>query len=184
MTDTALVAFITASSTICGGIVAAVTSIVVHKSQLRAQERGSDTERAEQRLVRQQEIRREAYVRLLSRFDEVDSIMQKCWQLIPDPAADQLPGLIGEASNGISAMGTALIIVALEGAPEVADAGAAADDKLRRELASVTSQIRTADGTDQLLVQANEAFDRAVRDREEARLALAAAARRDLMQSQ
>jgi hypothetical protein len=182
MSETVVVALIAAASTISGGVLGATTSIVIQRRQVKEQERLAERDRNEQWSVRQRGLRREAYVQLLTCFDEVDGSLQKCWQMQPESSASQsLPREITEATGSLASFMTALNVVKLEGPQSVVDASLSASEALRAEFKTVARQaVRHAGGTDTLLVLAHDDFDAALNERQRVKQALITAAQEAL----
>lgn len=185
MNETVAVAFITAGSTLTAGFLATTASIIIHKSGVKEQERLSGQVRDDQQSARRREIRRDAYVQLLTRFDEVDGNLQKCWQLQPVSSPGQsLPPEITVATGSLASFMTALNIVNLEGTQSVIDASLTASAALGAELATVAKQaVRRAGGTESLLVLAYDDYNAALDERRRVKQALITSAQEALEQT-
>jgi hypothetical protein len=171
---TALIALITAMSTLLGGLIGSLTSIRIHKSQVAERDRVVREQRGELMGARTREVRREAYVLLLTRFDQLDALLRKCWELSPFVEADDpIPDAIIDARDSLAAIANALNTVNLEGPPSVAEAGDKANALLHSELSTILTQLRRNTGEKEiLLIMKNEIFQQAMADRMEAKKAI------------
>jgi hypothetical protein len=109
MSDAVAVGLITSVSTLIAVGLTGVVSAWISRSQLRHQATLSAAERTEQRADRQREMRREAYLRFLTRLDEAYRRLDERWTAAPprepalprsDPAYAALRAL-DEAHNGV-----------------------------------------------------------------------------------
>jgi hypothetical protein len=135
MNATVAVALITSLSTLMAGVIASITSLIVgHRQNEREKER-SQPERTAQQGDQQKQIRRDAYLQLLNKFDEVDGLISKAWEDYP-PEKDDNPPREGTmaAREGTESLPNAMNIVKLEGPEPVIDAGEEAEKAFHEEL--------------------------------------------------
>lgn len=123
MDATIAVSLITALATLSGGLIAGVISLKVQQRQIEAQHKLSLLEHKEQRDTGRRQVRREAYVQLLTQCDEVIRRFDKCWETRPTATEDS-PGRSEyvEAESGRHEFEVALNTVYLEGPQNVSDA--------------------------------------------------------------
>lgn len=113
-------ALITSISTLAGGLLASITSLRIQRRQTNIQNAIVLSERAEREDANRRQIRRDAYVHLLTCFDGASDALDKCWEAIPPADAD---GPVSEEVNAtrklLVSLDTALNTVNLEGPPTV-----------------------------------------------------------------
>ena len=80
MNITIAVALITACSTLAGGAIASITTILVQGKQLRNQADQAAAERTDQNFDKHREFRRKAYADFLSKVDAVEREIVNCWK--------------------------------------------------------------------------------------------------------
>lgn len=121
------VGLITAGSTLAGGLIASVTALKVQSNQLKEQDSVAKAERAERRDTQRRELRREAYAQFIGRFEELDTLVDDCWDWLRGSKSESEPSGIARhvtekilaARNALSALDSPLNIIALEGPADV-----------------------------------------------------------------
>jgi hypothetical protein len=122
MDTTVSVALITSLSTLTAGAIASATTLMINRSQANKENKRLQTERKERYADQKREIRRDAYLQLLGKFDEVDNLMNECWKLYPQGEDAPVRQEMLEAGESINALDYALNVVRLEGPQKVVDA--------------------------------------------------------------
>ena len=108
---TVAVALITSLSTLGGGLIGSATSILTNNGQAR-----------KEKLAKRREIRRDSYMQLLNKFDELIPLLDDCWMKTPaennrEGGADR----VMRARDGLRAVENATNSVQLEGPMEILD---------------------------------------------------------------
>lgn len=123
MNTTLGVALITSLSTLSAGLLASVTSLRIQRRQTDTQLGIALSEQAERKDAQHRQLRRDSYVQLLTRFDEVTSALQSCWERNPPTTPDEpLNEAISQVRNLLSSLDASLNIVLLEGPQSLANA--------------------------------------------------------------
>jgi hypothetical protein len=118
------VGLITAGSTLAGGIIASIATLKAQSSQIKQQQG-----------AQRRAIRREAYVQLLNKFDEVDSLFQECWEMRLNSEPDRPVDLafLAPLDRGVKSFDNAMNAVKLEGPEDVVVAAAQVQNAFREE---------------------------------------------------
>lgn len=140
MNITVAVGLITAGSTLSAGIIASVTTLKVQGKQLGAQNILAANERAEGLSDKHRAIRREAYVQLLTKLDEVDRMIGACWS--EDTASRPSDSRIDAAQDSLRSLDTPANIVRMEGPESVTTAAAAAQIAFKGDLVAMLKVAR------------------------------------------
>jgi hypothetical protein len=182
--NTVVIALITALATLGGGRIAAITGLRVQRSQAEIQEKLDSQNRVEKRARRRRKLRRRAYVSLMNRLDEVERLIQVCWELTPLPAQDDpIPDVLAEARDKFAGITSALNTVRLEGPPSVTAAGDAAAGAIRPELNTLLKLLLENAGKHEvLIVLATSEFRQCTQRRQQAKEQLMLAAQATLEQ--
>jgi hypothetical protein len=109
MSTTVAVALITALSTLFGGLIGSATSLFISNNQSR-----------KERLEKRREIRRDAYVQLLNKFDEVVVLLDKCWAREPGIKGSESDEM-NAVAQGLDELENATNAAQLEGPAEIVD---------------------------------------------------------------
>ncbi|QWA21548.1 hypothetical protein KJK32_10100 [Streptomyces sp. JCM17656] len=118
MNDVVAVALITAMTTLAAGAIAGGFAYAAANRQAESQEGQAREARAEQRVVRHREVRRDVYVRFLNCMDDAHACMNRVWTEKPIPLQESTTGELLAAANQVGKM---LTVVSLEGPPNVAE---------------------------------------------------------------
>jgi hypothetical protein len=120
------VGLITAGSTIIGGLTASITTLKAQGNQVKLQRTLAETEHKEQQEAASRAIRRDAYVALLNKFDEVEVLITECWKQIPSIAPHVQPPHESDVllEKGLKSFDTTMNMVRLEGPTTVVVAAA------------------------------------------------------------
>jgi gas vesicle protein len=135
MSTTVAVALITSLSTLLGGLIGSVTSLFITNNQSR-----------KERLEKRREIRRDAYVQFLNKFDEVVVLLDKCWAResgLEGSESDEMKAV----ARGLDELENAMNTAQLEGPAEIVDIARKVYDFLGQEfdlLLLITKEHRTS----------------------------------------
>src|SRR5215469_5098238 len=122
MNTTVAVALITALSTLCGAALASFTSLRIHQRQVRLQREITTSEREERENERRRQLRRDAYVGLLTYCDELDTALHECWNdKPPEQPQQKVTGNLNKARRLLNSMKAPLNTVYLEGPNSILD---------------------------------------------------------------
>lgn len=122
------VGLITAGSTLAGGLVASVTALKIQSKQLREQIVLAREERAERQAAQRRELQRAAYARFIGIFEELDTLINDCWDRVPKFRSDPEPLLeitryvaekIRVIRVALDTLNSSINVIALEGPVDV-----------------------------------------------------------------
>ena len=108
MSTTVAVALITSLSTLCGGVIGSATSLILSNSQSH-----------KDKLDKRREIRRDAYVQLLNKFDGLVVLLDKCWMTQAPPKYAEVSAELLAVQDGLYELENATNAVQLEGPAEI-----------------------------------------------------------------
>jgi len=124
-----------------------------HVGKTASQEQQAREARAEQRVIRHREVRREVYARLPNEKDEAHRHINSVWVEKPAPARESaLQNLYDHADQ----VGKTYTLISLEGPPNVARAAKAILEQVRREVYVLLSLLEESVGP-QSLYEVHEA---------------------------
>jgi hypothetical protein len=92
MNATVVVALITSLSTPAAGALASFTSLRIQRRQVKHQDNIAVLDRQEREDARLRELRRDAYIGLLTYCDELAAVFNDCWGSKPDDVFSKPPG--------------------------------------------------------------------------------------------
>jgi hypothetical protein len=132
---TVAVGLITSGSTLAGGLIASMTALKVQKRQTARQDAFAVAERTERQIAQRRTVRREAYVQLLNKFDQVNDLVQECWKSTPPTEPDQpMDETLRAADRGMATFDNAMNTVQLEGPSILVEAAAWANRTFQDEI--------------------------------------------------
>jgi hypothetical protein len=108
MDITVAVALITSLSTLGGGLIGSATSVTINHSQSH-----------KEKLAKRRELRRDAYMQLLNKFDEMVVMLENCWMLSPSDYYEDASRQALAVNTGLFALENATNAVQLEGPAEI-----------------------------------------------------------------
>jgi hypothetical protein len=147
MNDVVAVALITAVATLAAGAVTGAFAYGAARRQTVSQEKQAREARAEQRVVRHREVRREIYVRLLNQKDEAHRQINKVWAEAPPPTKEAALQVLYDVADPV---GNSYTLISLEGPPNVAEAAQAIFEQIQQEVYLLLSLLERADGSQSL----------------------------------
>jgi len=142
------VALITSLSTLSAGALASYTSLRIHRRQVKAQQEMTLSEQAERESARRRQVRRDAYVAVLTHCDEISLILTECWSDEPDMSMYEN---LAKAKRLIDGMRTLFNVVYLEGPESVWNAARELQRALFRDFADMNNLQITYSGEKQPL---------------------------------
>lgn len=146
MSITIGVALITSISTLSGGLIASLVGLKVQKRQIIAQATLAASEREEQRLLRDADSRRQTYIQFLNQVNDVERLLQKCWEERVPGITDYTSETLEKAWEGAKDLERAANMVALEGPTEVDELARSLYGDIFEEIDSITDAILTSIG--------------------------------------
>ncbi|MET7978528.1 hypothetical protein ABZW44_37140 [Streptomyces mirabilis] len=152
MKDVVAVALITALSTVAAGGLAGAFTYRAALIQARNQREQAREGRAEERVVRHREVRREAYVRFLDQLLDAHRYMDQLWtEPLPSPAQPALRQL----TEHVDRLWKATTIIDLEGPPDVSDAARAVAGLAAEEWDVLKEYLEGSHGGEELHLSAS-----------------------------
>jgi hypothetical protein len=136
---TIAVGLITSGSTIAGGLIASLSTLMAQKNQARHQERLTEAEHRELRNNESIRLRREAYLTLLNKFDEITELTVECWKDRPCVDPQRIPANETELAleKSVKSLDVTLNAVMLEGPAAIIDVAHKAKRIFRDEMLAI-----------------------------------------------
>uniref|UniRef100_UPI003F496BE9 hypothetical protein n=1 Tax=Streptomyces chartreusis TaxID=1969 RepID=UPI003F496BE9 len=119
MKDVVAVALITAVTTLAAGGITGGFTYGAARRQVKSHEDQARETRAEERVVRHREVRRDIYVRFLDDMVDAHRLMNRLWSAQPPPSWDSEGAELIERMDSV---GKTYTVLSLEGPPDVAAA--------------------------------------------------------------
>ena len=141
MNDVVAVALVTAGATLSAGAIAGAFTYGAARRQATVQERQAREARAEQRVVRHREVRRDIYVRFLNDLVDFHRYANRVW-------TDDVPPSWAAAGSDLmeraEQVGKSYTVLSLEGPPNVASAASTTFDHVTEETFSLKIHLMAA----------------------------------------
>ncbi|WP_406216134.1 hypothetical protein [Streptomyces canus] len=152
MRDVVAVALITTLSTVAAGGLAGAFTYRAALTQARNQREQAREGRAEQRVLRHREVRRDAYVRFLNQLLDTHRYMDQLWtEPLPSPAQSE----VRQLTDHVDLLWGATAIIELEGPPDVSAAARAVAVQAEEEWEALKGYLEGSQGGEELHLSAS-----------------------------